>query len=104
MTLHLTITDPRLDKQLRRLQRLTRCLSEPRVLLAVLQIKEGLAEGGDVSMAAEAWAELSRDDEQALWVAWTKGGIFTTAERERIHVDPEFREVVRHCRTSEVET
>ena len=30
---------------------------------------------------AEAWGEISNDDKKALWVAPSKGGIFTTAER-----------------------
>lgn len=32
--------------------------------------------------AAEAMAEVPRDDLEALWLAPTKGGIFTTSERE----------------------
>ena len=30
---------------------------------------------------AEAWGEITNDDKKALWVAPSKGGIFTTAER-----------------------
>ena len=30
---------------------------------------------------AEAWGEISNEDKKALWVAPSKGGIFTTAER-----------------------
>ena len=31
--------------------------------------------------AAEAWGEIDDDDKKALWIAPSKGGIFTTAER-----------------------
>ena len=31
---------------------------------------------------AEAWGEISDDDKRALWLAPSKGGIFTTAERK----------------------
>ena len=30
---------------------------------------------------AEAWGEITNDDKKALWLAPSKGGIFTTAER-----------------------
>jgi hypothetical protein len=30
---------------------------------------------------AEAWGEITNEDKKALWVAPSKGGIFTTAER-----------------------
>lgn len=39
---------------------------------------------GDLSSALEAWAELDEDDQIALWVAPSKGGIFTTEERKLI--------------------
>ena len=41
----------------------------------------------DLGSAKEAWAELSEDEQRALWVATTKGGIFTTKERETIKSD-----------------
>ena len=44
-------------------------------------IKDGIREN-DLSTVAEAWRELSDDDKHALWVAPTKGGIFTTEERK----------------------
>lgn len=53
-------------------------------------IKDALATG-DLSKAAEAWFELSDEDKQALWVAPTKGGPFTTAERDTMKTR-EFRE------------
>ena len=34
--------------------------------------------------AAEAWYELTEEDHRKLWVAPTKGGIFTTTERDVI--------------------
>lgn len=39
---------------------------------------------GEYSAAYEAWAELTPDEKAALWIAPTKGGIFTTDERARM--------------------
>lgn len=58
-------------------------------LPSVFAIKQGIAEG-DLSAASEAWGELDKDTKMALWVAPTKGGIFTTAERD-IMKSTEFR-------------
>lgn len=44
-------------------------------------IKTGIA-NEDYLTAAEAWYELSQDAMRALWVAPSKGGVFTTKERE----------------------
>lgn len=56
---------------------------------SVNAIKEAIAEG-DLSRAAENWFELDDDTKAALWRAPTKGGIFTTAERDTMKTD-EFR-------------
>lgn len=37
--------------------------------------------------AIEAWKEVPHDDQRALWLAPTKGGIFTTAERAAMKSD-----------------
>lgn len=52
-------------------------------------IKAGIAEG-DLSTASEAWFELTDDEKQSIWVAPTKGGPFTTQERETMK-SSEFR-------------
>ena len=44
-------------------------------------IKEALSTN-DLNVAAEAFCEMDRETKDALWVAPTKGGIFTTKERE----------------------
>jgi len=36
------------------------------------------------SAAKEAWHEISDDDKASIWVATTKGGWFTTAERDKM--------------------
>jgi len=36
---------------------------------------------------AEAWGEISNEDKQALWLAPSKGGVFTTAERAALKSD-----------------
>jgi hypothetical protein len=48
---------------------------------SIVAVKEGIA-GGDLSAAAEAWFELDKEEMQALWVAPSNGGPFTTQERE----------------------
>ena len=52
-------------------------------LASVNAVKQGI-EDGDISTAAEAWQELTEDVQRALWLATTKGGIFTTEERKTI--------------------
>lgn len=52
---------------------------------SVAWIKEALAaEQPDMHGVAEAWGEIPQDDQMALWLAPTKGGCFTTKEREAI--------------------
>lgn len=53
-------------------------------------IKNALSEG-DLSTASEAWFELTDDEKHSIWVAPTKGGPFTTQERETMKT-PEFRQ------------
>lgn len=52
-------------------------------LPSVLAIKEAIALG-ELSTAKECWSELDENEQRALWVATTKGGIFTTSERKTI--------------------
>lgn len=52
-------------------------------------IKGALAEN-DLSTASEAWFELTDDEKTSIWVAPSKGGPFTTKERETMKT-PEFR-------------
>lgn len=50
---------------------------------AIAVIKTGIA-SGDLYEAVETWNELPEDVQRALWVAPSKGGIFTTEERKTI--------------------
>lgn len=52
-------------------------------------IKKGVTEG-DLSVAQEAWSELTDAEKKSLWVAPSKGGAFTTEERE-VMKSTEFR-------------
>jgi len=52
-----------------------------RNMASVQAIKEYIA-AEDVGEAAKCWYELSEDDQAALWRAPTKGGVFTTKERD----------------------
>lgn len=66
---------------------LGRCLAMAKVaqysLASILVIKEGLAIE-DYSAAKEAWNELTEDEQNALWIAPSKGGLFTTEEIKKI--------------------
>jgi len=46
----------------------------------IVAVKHGIRDN-DLYSAGEAWFELSQDEQKSLWVAPTKGGIFTTEER-----------------------
>lgn len=53
--------------------------------ISVQLIKEQLAQDDpDFHAVAEMWGEIPQDDQMALWLAPTKGGVFTTAERNAI--------------------
>lgn len=51
---------------------------------SVIFIKDRIA-ANDLAAAAAEWRALSEDDQRALWLAPTKGGCFTTAERATLH-------------------
>ena len=56
---------------------------------SILAIKDGISTD-DLSSASEAWFELSNEVKGALWKAPSKGGCFTTKERE-VMKSSEFR-------------
>ena len=53
-------------------------------------VKAGI-ESGEITAAAEAWFELTEDDQMGLWKAYSKGGVFTTEEQKLIRTT-EFKE------------
>lgn len=57
-----------------------------RNLESVYFIKSELR-NGDWGNVVEAWAEITNEDKKALWLAPSKGGIFTTAERKDMRSD-----------------
>lgn len=57
---------------------------------AICTIKESL-QNGDLESASGCWHDFDEDTQRALWVAPTKGGIFTTEERTIIQ-SKEFKE------------
>ena len=57
---------------------------------SVVAIKDGIATN-DLSTANESWKELTDAEKELLWVAPTKGGVFTTAEKKTMQTT-EFRE------------
>lgn len=54
---------------------------------SIYAIKQGIATD-DFEPAAEAWFELTDQEKGSLWIAPTKGGIFTADERETIRSKP----------------
>lgn len=62
------------------------------LLPSVKAIKDGIA-ANDYSTANEAWQELTDTEKQLLWIAPSKGGVFTTQERTTMKTS-EFREGV----------
>lgn len=68
-----------LEKMFERLLTHNDCLRD--CMPSVLAIKESIALG-ELSTAKECWHELDESEKRALWVATTKGGIFTTEERK----------------------
>ena len=57
--------------------------------LTIKTVKEGI-ESGEYSGAAEAWFELTEEEQMGLWKAHSKGGVFTTSEQKIIKTS-EFR-------------
>jgi hypothetical protein len=54
--------------------------------MAVAQMKESLA-SDDYGYVAQVEAELEQEELAALWVAPSKGGVFTTEERTKLRSD-----------------
>lgn len=50
---------------------------------SIYWIKKSI-EDGNISEAVECWSEIPQSDQMKLWVAPTKGGVFTTHERKVI--------------------
>jgi len=73
--------DNSIDRQISRMMAHNNCLRDH--LPTVLAMKESMALG-ELSTAKECWDELDESEQRALWLATTKGGIFTTQERETI--------------------
>lgn len=77
------------------LYRMLDVMRDPVTLQLIACVKDNFADGGDVSAAAEAYAEFSKAEVEALWVAPSKGGVWTTEERKRIKSDSEFQKLVQ---------
>ena len=66
------------------LRKATQALAE-----SIKAIKQGISDD-DLSTASEAWFELTDEEKASIWSAPSKGGPFTTKERE-VMKSPEFR-------------
>ena len=93
----IVITDGKAEQQLQRLLRMIAVLRDPGVMMTVASVKDELA-AGRKDIAAEGYAELELDAIRALWVAPSKGGIWTTSERRMMTHDAEWRALVEHYR------
>jgi len=63
-----------------------------RLATTIEAIKESI-ESGEYSSGSEAWQELTEEEKMGLWKAPSKGGCFTTHERE-VMKSPEFRKAL----------
>lgn len=72
-------------------ERMQAAMEQPHVHEAVDEIKASLSNGDMATAAAAWWDKLDDDDKKAVWLAPTKGGIFTVDERETIK-SAEFRQ------------
>lgn len=52
----------------------------------ILNIKDAIA-ADDFKIMQEQWGEITEADQEGLWVAPTKGGVFTTAERSYLQTN-----------------
>jgi len=50
--------------------------------LTAIDNLKGFIDIGDLSAAKEEWLALTEEEQRALWVAETRGGVLTTKERE----------------------
>jgi len=55
--------------------------------LESIQAVQGGIASGNYALAVEAWYELDKDTQRLLWRAPTKGGVFTTHERDVMKTD-----------------
>jgi hypothetical protein len=71
------------NTQIIRLMRMTEVLRERANLHQMYEIKYALA-ALELDDARALWCEFTEEEQVALWVAPTFGGIFTTEERKRL--------------------
>lgn len=50
---------------------------------SIVYIRESL-DAGNIREACEEWAQIPQDDQRALWLAPSKGGVLTTQQRQTI--------------------
>ena len=68
----------------------------------VYRIKECIA-NGDIQGAAGYYADMSREVQVALWKAPSKGGVWTTEEREMMKADGELAKAIVNIKKGEVD-
>lgn len=73
------------DKQVRRLMAMTRAIRESDYLADYIHQIKAFLRDGSRDDALALWSDLSEEEQIALWVAPSFGGVFTTAERSALH-------------------
>ena len=68
------------DSQIVRLFEMAKLLQDCANIQQVAEIKAVM--NGDPTFARELWSEFSDEEQEALWVAPSYGGVFTTNERK----------------------
>lgn len=86
---HGDVETPTLNaEQVKRVVAMNKMLRESWYLLDIVAgIKQNIAED-DITYAMQLWAELSDEEQTAVWIAPRYGGLFTTAERKIIQESP----------------
>ena len=74
--------------QERRLMKHTEELRTTETMEQVVLIKKAIAEG-QIDDAKAYWSDFSQTEQMNLWIAPSKGGVFTTAERKALHYKQE---------------
>jgi hypothetical protein len=74
------------NTQVIRLMKMTELLRDKDNMKQIVELKENLeTEDEDyLAFARTLWSEFTEEEQVALWVAPTFGGIFTTEERKRL--------------------
>lgn len=72
------------ESQFQRLLAQSKMLRDNPILLISLAEVKGFLAAGDTMAATQVWDELEEYEQQALWLAPSYGGLFTTEQRKQL--------------------